>query len=115
MSDNMIELLKIAAGIPTSRIQDDEECADSLTRLCGRAAEALASLQKRSLLFMREREGAREELAQARADLSARDELLREARKEVNNVRDDLTFAPTMQDRLDALVARIDALLKAAS
>ena len=61
MSDNLIALLKIAADMPLSRIQDDEECADSLTRLCGRAAEALASLQQRNLLFMREREGARED------------------------------------------------------
>ena len=61
MSDNLIELLKVAANMPLSRIQDDEECADSLTVLCGRAAEALASLQQRNLLFMREREEARKD------------------------------------------------------
>lgn len=70
MSDNLIELLKIAADMPLSRIQDDEECADSLTRLCGRAAEALASLQQRNLLFMRERDELCELLREAYDDVA---------------------------------------------
>ena len=101
MSDNLIELLKIAADMPLSRIQDDEECADSLTVLCGRAAEALASLQQRNLLFMREREGARERGDNLEQRLWGALSLLKEAYDDVALIAENYELAA----RIDALLA----------
>ena len=97
MSDNLIELLKIAADMPLSRIQDDEECADSLTRLCGRAAEALASLQQELSDKLNGTPCAEIRWMQERDELC---ELLREAYDDVALISEN-----------HELAARIDAAL----
>lgn len=65
---DLCKLLEIAAASSSDQLADDEHLAQNVLVLvlCERAAIAIKSLQKRSLMFMREREEARAELAAER-------------------------------------------------
>lgn len=90
---DLCRLLEIAAASSSDALADDEHLAQNVLVLCERAAVAIKSLQKRSLMFMREREEARAELAAERERVLDLQQDVEDARHERNKLREALVMA----------------------